>query len=116
MEADALHIVAGSKKQSIIQDRPYMRWNAVYWKGETVEIPPGSESVASLAQDTLHTWEICGVPETVSQPQAVKRQGLATAAQKSDSLIVVMMRVMTAERRGLRRVGYQRETFGTHEV
>ena len=49
MEADAFHFVAGSKKQSRNQDSPYRRWSAEYWKGETVEIPPGSESVASLA-------------------------------------------------------------------
>ena len=46
----------------------------------------------------------------------MKRQGLVTATQKSDSLIVAKKRVMTAERRGLRRVGYQRDTFETHEV
>jgi len=71
--ADVLQLTAGSKKQSRNQDSPYMRWSAVYWKGETVEIPPGSESVASLAQDTLHTWEICGVPAMVNQPQAMER-------------------------------------------
>jgi len=36
--------------------------------------------------------------------------------QKSDSFIVAMKRVMTAERRELRRVTYQRETFETQEV
>jgi hypothetical protein len=41
-------MAAGNKKQSINQVSPYRRWTAVYWKGETVEIPPGSESVASL--------------------------------------------------------------------
>ncbi len=50
------------------------------------------------------------------QSQAVKRQGLRTTLQKSDSFIVAMMRAMTAERRELRRVTYQRETSETQEV
>ena len=49
MGADALHYAAGSKKQSRNQDSPYRRWRAEFWKGETVENPSGSESVASLA-------------------------------------------------------------------
>ena len=76
-----------------------------------MEIPSGSESMASLHEEIVGTWEIHPLPFQGERcAQAVEKQGTPACGLEVGWFVVAMKRVTTVEQRNLE------ESFikGTH--